>query len=405
MRRSFWIPAFVLAVATTPHYSLAQSSGFTAVERGPDYTVLEKTTVENGTNRVHRIVTVATGMNYTNTSGQLAESREQITVLPDGTAAGTQGRHRLYCPADIYNGVLTVITPDGRQLQSRPLCVTYDDGRNAVIIGVLSNSIGWLTASNQMTYRNCFSGINADLVVNYRRGGVECDLVFRSKPAAPNVYGLSDPESTIQLVTEFFNTQDPQQIPSAYDEWYGLQDETLKFGKMTMGQGKSFAVQATDSGSSWVSWFPSIGSAPVFKSWLHLSGRTFLVEQVPLNYIADDLNMLPADTGNNRVILVKVTSDGPLQTWNNMVAHITSGDIPGAITCFSSVSADGYRSAYCSIGIDDLTSDINAIGTLSPVYIRNDTAEYCFYQTIDGHQLLFPVDFVKENGTWKISEF
>jgi hypothetical protein len=112
-----------------------------------------------------------------------------------------------------------------------------------------------------------------------------------------------------------------------------------------------------------------------------------------------------ADTGNNRVILVKVTGDNPLPTWNNMVACVTAEDISGAIPFFSSVSADGYRSAYCSIGISDLTSDINAIGTQSPVYIRNDTAEYYFQQTIDGQQLLFPVDFVKENGVWKISEF
>jgi Glucodextranase, domain B len=112
-----------------------------------------------------------------------------------------------------------------------------------------------------------------------------------------------------------------------------------------------------------------------------------------------------ADTGNNRVILVEVTGDNPLPTWNNMVAHITAGDISGAISSFSSESANGYRSAYCTIGIDDLTSDINAIGTLSPVYIRNDTAEYYFQQTIGGQQLLFPVDFVKENGVWKISGF
>jgi len=112
-----------------------------------------------------------------------------------------------------------------------------------------------------------------------------------------------------------------------------------------------------------------------------------------------------ADTGNNRVILVKVTGDNPLPAWNNMVAHITTGDISGAIPSFSSESADGYRSAYCTIGLGDLTSDITAIGTLSPVYIRNNTAEYYFEQTIGGQQLLFPVDFVKENGVWKISEF
>jgi hypothetical protein len=30
-----------------------------------------------------------------------------------------------------------------------------------VVIATLTNSVGWLTASNQITYRNCFAGIKA----------------------------------------------------------------------------------------------------------------------------------------------------------------------------------------------------------------------------------------------------
>jgi hypothetical protein len=48
---------------------------------------------------------------------------------------------------------------------------------------------------------------------------------------------------------------------------------------------------------------------------------------------------------------------------------------------------------------------MNQIGTLTPVFIENDQAEYYFEQTISGHLFLFPVEFVKENGVWKISEF
>jgi hypothetical protein len=57
------------------------------------------------------------------------------------------------------------------------------------------------------------------------------------------------------------------------------------------------------------------------------------------------------------------------------------------------------------IGTAKLASDINAIGPLTPVYIENDLAEYYFEQTIEGQLLLFPVEFVKENGAWKIVEF
>jgi len=52
-----------------------------------------------------------------------------------------------------------------------------------------------------------------------------------------------------------------------------------------------------------------------------------------------------------------------------------------------------------------MISDINDIGPLTPVYIENNLAQYYFEQTIGGQILLFPVQFVNENGTWKIFEF
>lgn len=99
------------------------SNSFTVTDRGADYRVLEAITVENGTNKVQRYTELATGMNYTNASGQWTESEEQITIQPTGGAAATQGRHKVYFPADIYNGVLEVVTPDGRHLQNRPVGV------------------------------------------------------------------------------------------------------------------------------------------------------------------------------------------------------------------------------------------------------------------------------------------
>ncbi len=113
-----------------------------------------------------------------------------------------------------------------------------------------------------------------------------------------------------------------------------------------------------------------------------------------------------ADTGNNRVVLVSLPGDEPLTAaWNSMVAHAGAGDISGAISSFSSQSAEGYRAAFLTLGASDVASLINQIGPLTPVFIRNDTAEYYFEQTVDGQLLLFPVEFVKENGVWKIEEF
>jgi len=229
-------------------------------------------------------------MNFTNAYGQWQESKEEITLLPTGGAAATQGRHKVYFPADIYNGVLEVVTPDGRHLKSRPLGVTYDDGSNTVFIATLKHAQGYLTSSNQVTYRDAFEGIKADLVATYRRSGFECDLVFRQQPPTPEQYGLDSDSSTLQMITEFFNTADPEQIPATSDEWYGLQDSTLKFGKLTMKQGKAFAIKSTNA-------IPHNLEAraqnPVYKRWLKLENRKFLIEELPLAGLAEDLNALP----------------------------------------------------------------------------------------------------------------
>jgi hypothetical protein len=277
----------ILTTATLAFTSpTAQAGDYAVVERGLDYQVLQKTEVVNGTNRVHQYTHLATGLNYTNASGQLIATKEEITILPTGGAAATQGRHHVYFPGNLYNGVLQVVTPDGRNLFSRPLGVTYDDGSNTVFIATLTNAVGYLTKSNQVTYRNCFTGIKADLVCTYHRNGIESDLVFRQQPPAPAQFGMDADNCTLQLVTEFFNTQDPQAIPGASDDWYGLQDNTLRFGGMTMRRGKAFAFNGTNS-------LARASSVPVYKRWLKLDGRKFLIEEVPVVDMAEDLEALP----------------------------------------------------------------------------------------------------------------
>jgi DNA-binding beta-propeller fold protein YncE len=112
-----------------------------------------------------------------------------------------------------------------------------------------------------------------------------------------------------------------------------------------------------------------------------------------------------ADTGNNRVVLCKLPTEDPTPPWNNMTNHVATGDVSGAVSSFCSDTADAYRQSFLVIGTADLISDINQIGTLTPVFIKNDTAEYYFEKNIEGHTILFPVEFMKENGVWKIISF
>jgi hypothetical protein len=115
-----------------------------------------------------------------------------------------------------------------------------------------------------------------------------------------------------------------------------------------------------------------------------------------------------ADTANIRVILYSAPTnsfDSIQSVWNSMVAHVSAGDIPGAISYFSIASQGNYQQAFLAMGTNDTISAINQIGALYPVYILNDHAEYYFTNTIQGQNLTFPVKFDNENGVWKILEF
>ena len=105
-------------------------------------------------------------------NGQWVESREEIDILPNGTAAATNGQHQAYFPGDIYQGQIELVTPDGQQLFSRPMGLSYFDGTNSVLIAELTNSIGVLSGSNQVIYPNAFTGFAADLRYTYTKSRV-----------------------------------------------------------------------------------------------------------------------------------------------------------------------------------------------------------------------------------------
>jgi hypothetical protein len=88
-----------------------------------------------------------------------------------------------------------------------------------------------------------------------------------------------------------------------------------------------------------------------------------------------------------------------------MTTHVATGDISGALFCFSVAASDKYQQTFLSVGTGSTLSAINQIGTLTPVYILNNRAEYYFRQLIAGQTITFPVEFDKENGVWKILEF
>ncbi|MGA3284948.1 MAG: NHL repeat-containing protein, partial [Verrucomicrobiota bacterium] len=112
-----------------------------------------------------------------------------------------------------------------------------------------------------------------------------------------------------------------------------------------------------------------------------------------------------ADTGNNRVILVKLPLDNPEAVWNDMKARLAAADVPGAISHFSTLSKDKYQEAFLSMSKNELLSVVKGLGPIKPAVIENESAQYYFTNVVDGQVITFPIEFVKENGIWKIMEY
>jgi len=112
-----------------------------------------------------------------------------------------------------------------------------------------------------------------------------------------------------------------------------------------------------------------------------------------------------ADTGNNRVLLVKLPMDNPEAVWEAMKQHLVRGDITGAVSYFMSTEAEKYREAYEALGTNELVKIISDIPAISPISIEREQAQYYFQQPVDGVLITFPIHFVRENGRWKIMEY
>jgi hypothetical protein len=286
-------PSAIAGQGTVP----AQDTPYAVVDRGANHRVWQRTTYETRPDgkqipHIHKYTELATGLHYKK-NGQWVESKEQIDILPNGTAAATQGQHQAYFPGDIYQGVVELVTPDGIHLQSRPLGLSYDDGNHTVLIAELKDSVGQLVAPNQVIYSDAFTDFKADLRYTYTKAGFEQDIVLWEQPPSPEAYGL-DPQTTrLQVLTEFFDTPEPVKTQRAASRVGNLSDTTLSFGQMKMTQGKAFSIAAS----------AQTRGVSVSKSWQHLDGRAFLVEELPVQKIEPQLEQLPvpanADTTMN----------------------------------------------------------------------------------------------------------
>ena len=201
--------------ATAKQPALPAPTTYSVVENGPNHRVWERTIYEPGPNetvvgRKHRVTELATGLNYLQ-NGRWTPSREQIDLLPPGGAFAAQavhGQHFASFPLDIAGGVISIQTPDGKQLTSRPVALFLEDDNNSVLIAVLTNTVGELVGSNSVVYPNAFGGA-ASIRYKYTRSGFEQDVVVESRLPDPSALGLDPGRTRLGVLTAFFDTGNP----------------------------------------------------------------------------------------------------------------------------------------------------------------------------------------------------
>ncbi|MCL4788612.1 MAG: hypothetical protein KJ070_17765 [Verrucomicrobia bacterium] len=264
-------------------------------EIGPHHRVVQRISVSTNEQgrmlwRTNAYTQLETGMHAQQPDGSWAEASDEVELTPRGAAA-TRTQHKVTFPADISAGVIEILTPGGQLLRYRPLGVAYfsPETDQNVFVGLLKSSVGVLSERNRVTYPDCMEGdIQADLVCTVTKAGFESDLVIRAQPLAwPADYGL--PKSgkvRLQLLTEFFDSPTPVKESRLLNAVEGLTDETLTFGDMTMIRGKGFPVAEPESEHA----------VPIAKKWIEVKQRRFLLEEVSVCRVIEQLSELPKRT-------------------------------------------------------------------------------------------------------------
>jgi hypothetical protein len=169
------------------------------------------------------------------------------------------------------------------------------------------------------------------------------------------------------------------------------------------------ALYVADTGNNRVQVFSHVGT----HTSMPLNPRVALSGELGLNHpksvaAVDDFleeKLYIADTGNNRVLLVKLPLDNPEALWKDFIARLKAGDANGALSSISFESKDKYRESFQAASKSEMRSFAKGMENIKPAAIESDNAQYYFENIVEGKTITFPVEFDKEFGQWKIVEF
>jgi hypothetical protein len=306
----YQLPARAAATPTS-RLSAPVKEEWRAINRTSNQTRWQSVTwrTNTATLRAHAVtnsyVELGGGLNITNAAGNFVSANPAFQITAFGAEA-TGTIHHVSVPADIGAGVgIRITKPGGEALVFQPLALNYfdpTDGQN-VVLDIVTNAVGWLTASNEIIFSNCFTGIKASIRIRNSRSGLEHDVILHERPPDPTTLGLTS-AARLEMLTEqlagatpaaqemiISRETDPARRAAMLQP--DFTDSILKFGGtngMKMGRGKAFGT-----GNLTNSTIASI-KHPVGKSYLTIENRRILIEAVEHRRALPALNLLPSAT-------------------------------------------------------------------------------------------------------------
>jgi hypothetical protein len=245
----------------------------------------------------HRIVEIATGMNFWN--GQSWLPSDSTFSLTNGDFVASRLQHKVSISADDLNvaGAVNVRTPDGLMVSSTPSGIGLYDAASGqfLLVGTLTNCSGAQVGTNQVVFENAFAGVCATVVFTVEQHSFAQDIVFTGD-LNPADYGFPTNTTRIQIISELYNPPAPdiithplyvEQNPAVRQQMASpdLMDETIGFGEFVLGTGLAFTPPTPTQ--------PKGTSAYVAKEFTTISNRTFLIESIQYSAIAAGLRSLP----------------------------------------------------------------------------------------------------------------
>ena len=169
-----------------------------------------------------------------------------------------------------------------------------------MLLGVVTNATGWLTASNEIVFSNCFAGIKASIRLRNTRSGLEHFVILHESPADPASLGLSA-GARVEMLTEQLAGEtpsartriiqretDPAKRAAMLEPDFN--DTELLFGAMKMGSGNAFGTGTRTNSET------SFARYPVGKSYQTIANRRILIEAVEHRRALPALKLLPVTT-------------------------------------------------------------------------------------------------------------